>query len=268
VTVFEASPEHSPMSGIDEYLVHNYPHPVRVMWTTDAQAYERVWFTAQDDAGELLVVCGLAFYPNLGTAEAFAIVNHDGRHTTVRAHRLLGDNRMDMRVGPIAFEVVEPFREWRLTLDENDCGTTYDIRWYDTKRAVFRNLGAGTIAGGKPFGGVAGYDGFGVQEGHVHVDGRRFDLGGDHYNGTRDTTGVPVTVSEGGRGGRAGSTSCPVRLCSSPSGARGPTTSCVPSVTLVPAAPRCAGEPTGCASRTARACSSEARSTWSSRRER
>ena len=57
------------------------------MWTPDAQAYERVWFTCQDKVGELLVVVGLAFYPNLGTAEAFAIVNVRGRHTTVRAHR-------------------------------------------------------------------------------------------------------------------------------------------------------------------------------------
>jgi hypothetical protein len=186
MTNFDASSEHSPMSGIDEYLVHNYPHPVRVMWTTDAQAYERIWFSTQDDAGELLVVCGLAFYPNLGTAEAFAIVNHGGRHTTVRAHRRLGDDRTDMRVGPIAYEVVEPFRQWRLTLDENEYGISYDIRWLDTKRAVFRNLGAGAIAGGRPFGGVAGYDGFGEQEGWVQVDGRRFELSRAHYNGSRD----------------------------------------------------------------------------------
>ena len=33
---------------------------------------------------------GLAFYPNLGTAEAFAIVNVRGQHSTVRAHRALG----------------------------------------------------------------------------------------------------------------------------------------------------------------------------------
>ena len=77
-----AAREHAPMSGIDEYLVHNYPHPVRVMWTSDAQAYERVWFTCQDQVGDLLMVCGLGFYPNLGTAEAFAIVNVRGRHST------------------------------------------------------------------------------------------------------------------------------------------------------------------------------------------
>ena len=36
------------MSGLDEFLIHNHPHPVRVMWTSDMQAYERMWFTCQD----------------------------------------------------------------------------------------------------------------------------------------------------------------------------------------------------------------------------
>ena len=76
-----------------------------------------VWFTCQDKVGDLLVVIGLAFYPNLGTAEAFAIVNVRGSHTTVRAHRALGTDRMDMALGPFSFEVAEPFRRWRLRLD-------------------------------------------------------------------------------------------------------------------------------------------------------
>lgn len=67
------------MSGIDEFMVHNYPHPVRVMWTPDSQAYERIWFTCQDRVGDVLMVCGMGIYPNLGTAEAFAIVNVGGR---------------------------------------------------------------------------------------------------------------------------------------------------------------------------------------------
>ena len=194
----EADPEHSPMSGIDEYLVHNYPHPVRVMWTPDSQAYERIWFTAQDRVGRVLFVCGYGIYPNLGTAEAFAIVNVDGHHSTVRAHRRLGDNRMDMRVGPLAFEVLEPFRRWRLTCDENEYGISYDIMWHDTKRPVFRLLGAGTIVDGRVFSGVAGYDGFGNQEGFIECQGERFELGRtaylgtrDHHWGTRDGVGGP-----------------------------------------------------------------------------
>jgi hypothetical protein len=174
------------MSGVDEYLIHNYPSPVRVMWTPDSQAYERVWFTCQDRTGDLLVTCGLGFYPNLGTAEAFAIVNVRGQHTTVRAHRRLDDDRMAMVVGPLEFAVVEPFREWRLTLEDNEHGIAFDISWCDTKRPVFRLLGAGLIVDGRAFGGIAGYDGFGRQSGWVQAHGERFELTPENYLGTRD----------------------------------------------------------------------------------
>jgi hypothetical protein len=157
-----------------------------VMWTSDPKAYERVWFAAHDEAGELLVVCGLAFYPNLGTAEAYAIVNRSGSHTTVRGHRRLGDNRMDMNVGPLTLTVVQPFRQWRLVLADNDYGIAFDIDWFDTTRAVYRNLGAGSVAGGIPFAGVAGFDGLGTVEGWVEVDGRRHQFDRDRWLGTRD----------------------------------------------------------------------------------
>jgi len=183
---YPASEEHAPLSGLDEFLVHNAPYPVRVMWTPDAQAYERVWFTCQDKVGELLVVVGLAFYPNLGTAEAFAIVNLRGTHTTVRAHRAMHTDRMDMSVGPFHFEVEVPFRRWRLRLDPNEFGIAYDIAWLDTKRPVFRQLGAGMIVGGRALSPIAGYDGFGRQEGWVEAAGTRFNLASDTHLGTRD----------------------------------------------------------------------------------
>ena len=197
---YPAAEEHAPLSGLDEFLIHNAPYPVRVMWTPDAQAYERVWFTSQDRVGEVLVVIGLAFYPNLGTAEAFAIVNVRGRHTTVRAHRTLRTDRMDMTLGPFRFELVEPFRAWRLRLDPDatDHGVGYDITWLDTKRPVFRQLGAGMIVGGRAVSPVAGYDGFGRQEGWVTSAGERFTLSPvthlgtrDHHWGTRDGVGGP-----------------------------------------------------------------------------
>ena len=162
------------------------------MWTPDAQAYERVWFTCQDKVGDLLVVIGLAFYPNLGTAEAFAIVNVRGRHTTVRAHQPLRTDRMDMTLGPFRFEVVEPFRRWRLRLDRDRVAAEtghevgFDITWHDTKRPVFRQLGAGVIVGGRALSPIAGYDGFGRQEGTVEVGTDRFDLSTEAYLGTRD----------------------------------------------------------------------------------
>ncbi|HVA06577.1 MAG TPA: hypothetical protein VNG12_07565 [Acidimicrobiales bacterium] len=183
---FPASEEHAPLSGLDEFLIHNSPYPVRVMWEPDAQAYERIWFTCQDRVGELMAVIGLAFYPNLGTAEAFAIVNVRGQHSTVRAHRTLGTDRMNMDLGPFRFEVVEPFRQWHLALHPNEVGITFDLSWFDTKRPVFRQLGAGIIVGGRAVSPVAGYDGFGRQEGWIEAGGERFALDRTTHLGTRD----------------------------------------------------------------------------------
>ena len=47
---------------------------------------------------------------------------------------------MDMTLGPFHFEVVEPFRQWRLRLDSDphrrhgSSGIAFDITWLDTKR--------------------------------------------------------------------------------------------------------------------------------------
>ena len=76
--------------------------------------------------------------------------------------------------GALSFELVEPFRQWRLVLDENDFGIAFDISWFDTKRPIFRALGAGHIMGGRPMGAIAGYDGFGRQEGWIEAHGERF----------------------------------------------------------------------------------------------
>ena len=184
--MFDTSPEHSPLSGLDEYLVHNYPQPLRVMWTSDTRAYERLWFTAQDRTGDLLVMIGLGFYPNLGTAEAYGIVNVRGQHTTVRSFRSIGDDRTKMQIGPLDFEIVEPFREWRLTLADNDHGIAYDLRWFDTKRAMFHRVAPGMIHEGRVSHETSGYETFGEISGTVTANGETFTLTRDAYNGSRD----------------------------------------------------------------------------------
>ena len=253
------------MSGLDEFMIHNHPHPVRVMWTSDVQAYERMWFTCQDKTGDLLVVTGMGIYPNLGTAEAFAIVNVRGRHTTVRAHRKLGLNRMDMTVGPVGFELVEPFRQWRMRLEENQFGVGFDISWMDTKRPVYRLLGGGSIVGTRPFAGVAGYDGFGRQSGWVDAFGERFEivtrrlpghpgppLGHPRRGGWPGICGAGTSIPIQGSGSSSTSTGC------------GGTTSSTTSGTSAGGATRSGAGATASGSSRTPVCSCRGRSIWCS----
>jgi hypothetical protein len=181
--------EHSPLTKFDEYPIHQFQEPLRVVETTDARAFERYWFTAADQSGEFFLVTGFGIYPNLDTADAYAVFVHDGKQTTVRMHRLLGDDRADLSYGPLSAEVVEPFREWRLTLADNDQDFTFDLRWRDTKRAVFERMMGGHRGStnlGRLIPGRAGYESFGRIEGTVELKGQRFTLDPARVRGSRD----------------------------------------------------------------------------------
>jgi len=190
--------EHSPLSALDEYPIQQLPRPIRIVETTDARAYNRYWFSVLDRAGEVYMVTGFGVYPNLDTREAYAIVVNDGTHSTVTIRGLLGDNPANIRCGPWHAEVIEPFRQWRLTLDPNESPIGFDLHWRDTKRAVFQQLGAPGVASaeGRPRLSSAGYETFGSIEGTITCNGRTFDLeygrtrgSRDHHWGARDGVG-------------------------------------------------------------------------------
>lgn len=178
--------EQAPLSALDDFMIHQTPDPIRVVMSTDPRFFERYWFVLHDDAGELMMALGGSFYPNLDTAEAYAIVNHRGQHRSVRAFRRLGADRMDMRVGPLAPSIVRGMREWRLVLEPNEWEIAFDLRWLDTKRQIF-HAAYGTLGrSGRQREVNAGFEGFGTAEGWIEVAGRRFEVTHATFHGTRD----------------------------------------------------------------------------------
>ena len=171
--------EQFPLSPLDDYMIHQTPDPIRVMATGDFRAYERYWMVCHDPKTKLLVATGGSFYPNLDRAEAFAIINDQGHHTSVRAFRPLGVDRADMRIGPIAPDVIVGLRKWRFSLAPNEHGVSYEINFADTTRQVFRDplsdLAKGTPAGRRNDV-TTGFESFGTVDGWVEIDGIRLTL--------------------------------------------------------------------------------------------
>ncbi len=180
--------EQFPLSPLDDYLIHQTPDPIRVMWSGDPRAYERYWMVCHDPEGEVLVATGGSFYPNLDRAEAYAIVNHQGRHSTVRGFRRLGADRADLRIGPISPTIIEGMRWWRYALEPNQWGVSFQLDFRDTTRQVFREP-LSNSAGGSPAGRrndvTTGFESFGEVQGWVQVDGTRIEIPAGSP-GTRD----------------------------------------------------------------------------------
>jgi hypothetical protein len=171
--------EQFPLSPLDDYLIHQTPDPIRVMWTGDPRAYERYWMVCNDPQGEVLVAVGGSFYPNLDRAEAYAIVNVGGIHTTVRGFRPLGVDRANLRIGPIHPQIIRGLRWWRFELEPNEWGISFCLDFRDTTRQTFReplsNSGTGFPSGRR--GDVTtGFESFGEVEGWVEAHGRRIEI--------------------------------------------------------------------------------------------
>ena len=64
----------SGISPLDEYPIHQAPLPVAWANSSDRNFYDRSYFNAHDRTGEIFVITGLGYYPNLGTKDAFVLV--------------------------------------------------------------------------------------------------------------------------------------------------------------------------------------------------
>ena len=71
------------ISPLDEFPIHQSPAPVLWPATSDRNFYDRNYFNAHDRSGEIFVITGLGYYPNLGTKDAYLLVARDGKHTAV-----------------------------------------------------------------------------------------------------------------------------------------------------------------------------------------
>ena len=84
---------------LDEYPLHQVPLPVTWAGTSDRNFYDRCYFNAHDRTGEIFLITGLGYYPNLGTKDAFVLVRRGDEQTAVHLGDAIDDDRLHQHVG-------------------------------------------------------------------------------------------------------------------------------------------------------------------------
>jgi hypothetical protein len=105
---------------MDEYPIHQSPLSMAYVATSDKNFYDRCYFNAHDRTGDIFLITGLGYYPNLGVMDAYATVRRGGTQWAVRFSDAMGDDRLHQRVGPYTIEVIEPLQKLRLVCDSSD----------------------------------------------------------------------------------------------------------------------------------------------------
>lgn len=100
----------------DEYPLHQTPEPIAFSGT-DRNFYDRYFFCGYQGDGADYFALAFGVYPHLNLADAHFSVLRDGQQHCLHASRHLNMERMDLQVGPIRIEVIEPLARLRLIVE-------------------------------------------------------------------------------------------------------------------------------------------------------
>ncbi len=169
------------LSKGDEYPVHQTPEPIAYSGT-DRNFYDRYFFNGYDPDGESFFALAFGVYPHLDVADAhFCVIREELQHC-LHASRELRMERMDMAVGPIRIEVIEPLNKLRLIVDGEGISAEIDFtsRAFAIEEPRFTHR-----IGPRTFMDYTRMTQNGRYQGWIEVDGVRQELSEGSW-GTRD----------------------------------------------------------------------------------
>ena len=103
----------------DDFPIHQTPEPIAYAGS-DRNFYDRYFFNAYAPDGSAFLAIAYGVYPALSVADAHIAVVKDGKESCLHASRILGYERMDLAVGPIRIDVLEPLQRLKVTITKTD----------------------------------------------------------------------------------------------------------------------------------------------------
>jgi hypothetical protein len=180
-------PTIAPLTAADEHFNHQIVNTHAAVESADRAWTEKAWFTLMRKDGQMQVNFGLGKYANRNIMDGFAGIQHGTRQRTVRASRVLAAHNIEeLSVGPLAYEVLKPFRAIRLTLTENPAQPIrFELNFHATMLAYFENRDV-AMHGGRTASNVIRYHQPGSVSGWIEIDRQRHEVKPDEWFGFRD----------------------------------------------------------------------------------
>ncbi len=185
---------------LDEFPAHQLPQPIAQPGPSDRNFYDRSYFNAHDRTGDIFLITGIGYYPNLGVKDAFVLVRRGDEQTAVHLSDAIDQDRLNQHVGNYRVEVDRPLRTLRIVLDETE-GVAADLTWnglFDVvqEQPHVLRAGARTTLEAQRFAQV------GTWSGQLHIDGETIDVDPARWIGSRDRSWGIRPVGEAEPAGR------------------------------------------------------------------
>lgn len=125
------------LSPTDETFSHQVALPHAMVGSSDPTWRERYWISMQDtESKDTVLTLGFGQYPNQDVQEAFVVLAEGDQQHNLRLSRTLSPNNSSLQVGPLSIEIVEPFRELHMVLEDNPTGINFDLTWHGSMHPI------------------------------------------------------------------------------------------------------------------------------------
>ena len=114
------------LTKADDYPVHQTPEPIAYAGT-DRNFYDRFFFNGLSADGSVFFAVALGVYPHLDIMDCAVNVIVDGRQHIMRASKHMKSERLDLTIGPVTVEIIEPLHSLRIRVAPNDGPITADL---------------------------------------------------------------------------------------------------------------------------------------------
>ncbi len=176
------------ISAADDYPLHQTSRPFRDPGT-DLNLYDRFFFggypTVGDDAGSVYFAAAFGTYPGRNIVDGAFSVIVDGVQHNVRGSRLMGHDRLDLNVGPITVEIVEPLKIIRVHIDSPEAGIAAQLE-FNARGPAFEEPHYRWAPGNLTVFDITRMTQNGTWSGWIQTQTRRIEVQPEVWLGTRD----------------------------------------------------------------------------------
>lgn len=173
------------LTKYDEYFIHQTGDEMDTPESSDPGFLDRLFFGCHNREGTINLAVGMGIHPNRNIMDGYVILRHENSHHNLRLSRHMqgGDDRTDMRIGPLSIQVLEPHKRWAFQLGDNlqgiNCDLVFEARVppYLCRKVVMETPDRGTLSHGHFFQG-------GRYNGSITLQGQHFNV--DGFLGIRD----------------------------------------------------------------------------------
>ncbi len=174
------------LTKFDELTCHQvsttFDHP----GTSDRAWTEKLWCNVHDTKGEIVLATGFGIYPNRNVMDGYGCVNLNNQEQyNMRVSRVLRPKIDEISVGPLSYDVIEPYRRVRIAMGENNYGISYELEFVATMQPGEEEPQFGRSKG-RVYVDTRRYAQLGRARGWISAGGKKYDVDEKRFYAQRD----------------------------------------------------------------------------------